>query len=126
MSKARFTNAHQAGAAITSRIIVILAAVIILKDDYLVVWSCAKIESTLSNASMLLSSYPNCAAYVRGTNSNDVVLVKASMSGPGAANAGAALNVPFGMAFWLAVVIHAIGVEVYVSTHQAIYIWIQD
>jgi hypothetical protein len=93
----------------------ILAAVIISQDEYLVVWPCAKIESTLSNPSTLLSSYPECAAYVSGTNPNGFAVVKARLSGPESANAGAALNVPFGMALWLAVVIHAIGVEVYVS-----------
>jgi hypothetical protein len=93
----------------------ILAAVIISQDDYNVVWPCAKIESTLPNRSLLLSSYPDCAAYVDGTNRDKVAVVKANIGGAGAANAGAALNTAFGMALWLAVVIHAIGVEVYVS-----------
>lgn len=39
----------------------------------------------------------------------------ADMGGSSAANAGAALNVNFGMALWLAFALHAVGVEVYVS-----------
>lgn len=60
-------------------------------------------------------SYPSCAAYVNGTDLNEFALVKASMEGPDGANIGAALNVPFGMALWLSVAIHAIGVEIYVN-----------
>jgi hypothetical protein len=93
----------------------IIAALIISKDDYFVAWPCAKIETTLDEGSSLLSSYPACAAYANGTNPQEFALVKASMDGPGGGNAGAALNVTFGMALWLAVAIHAIGVEVYVS-----------
>jgi hypothetical protein len=108
-------NTLQAGAIITARFIMIIAALIISKDDYFVAWPCAKIETTLDEGSLLLSSYPACAAYVNGTNPQEFALVKASMDGPGGGNAGAALNVTFGMALWLAVAIHAIGVEVYVS-----------
>jgi hypothetical protein len=115
MPQLSIANDCQAGAIITSRIIMILAAVIISQDNYNVVWPCAKIESTLANRSTLLSSYPDCAAYVDGSDPDQLAIVKANIGGDGPANAGAALNTAFGMALWLAVVIHAIGVEVYVS-----------
>ncbi|EAT90153.2 hypothetical protein HBI56_045440 [Parastagonospora nodorum] len=102
-----------AGAIITNRLIMIIAAMIISKQEYFVAWPCTKIESTFSDASEFLSSYPSCAAYINGTDLTEFALVNASMDGPGGANAGAALNVPFGMALWLSVVIHAIGVEIY-------------
>jgi len=93
----------------------IIAAMVISKQDYFVAWPCAKIQSTILDASAFLASYPSCAAYIDGTNLNEFALVKASMEGLGGANVGAALNVPFGMALWLSVAIHAIGVEVYVN-----------
>lgn len=94
----------------------ILATVIISRSgDYFAVWPCAKIESTLPDTSMLLSNYPGCAAYVDGTNVNELAIVKADLGGDTGANAGAALSMSFGMALWLSTVIHAIGVEVYVS-----------
>lgn len=83
--------------------------------DYFVVWSCAKIEATLPSPSMLLSSYPDCAAYANGAIPDQVAIVKADLGGETGVNSGAALGVSFGMALWLATVIHAIGVEVYVS-----------
>lgn len=47
----------------------------------------------------------------------DVVAVKALLTGPVVykETAGAALRLGFGMALWLALALHAIGVEVYVS-----------
>lgn len=104
-----------AGAIITARLIMIIAALIISEGEYFIAWPCSKIDSTLDPGSSLLSGYPACAAYVSGTNSAEFALVKASMKGPGRANVGAALNMPFGMALWLAVAIHAIGVEIYLS-----------
>jgi hypothetical protein len=110
----------QAGSIVTTRIIMILATVIISKSGgYYTVWSCAKIEATLPNASMLLSKYPACGAYANGSNPNEVAIVKADLDGDTGANAGAALGLSFGMAVWLATAVHAIGVEIYVSTLQA-------
>lgn len=94
----------------------ILATVIISKSgDYFSVWSCAKIESTFAEKLMLLPNYPECAAYVNGTNPNQLAIVQANLGGETGANAGAALSMSFGMALWLSTIIHAIGVEVYVS-----------
>jgi hypothetical protein len=93
----------------------ILATIIISSSgEYYAVWTCAKIEATLPKPSMLLSKYPACAAYADGTNLNEVAAVKADLGGDTGANAGAALGMSFGMALWLAVAIHAIGVEIYV------------
>lgn len=63
----------------------------------------------------LLSSYPACASYVDGSNLDQVAAVHANMNGESAANAGAALDLNFGMALWIAFAIHAIGIEIYVS-----------
>ncbi|KAH8728246.1 hypothetical protein GQ44DRAFT_824540 [Phaeosphaeriaceae sp. PMI808] len=105
-----------AGSIITTRIIMIIGTVIIsASGDYQAAWPCAKIEATLSNKSMLLEKYPSCAAYANGTNSNEAAIVIANLSGDTAVNAGAALNMSFGMALWLAAAIHVVGVEVYLN-----------
>jgi hypothetical protein len=83
--------------------------------QYHTVWSCAKIESALPSPSMLLEMYPTCAPYADGSNPDELAIVLANLDGDTGVNAGAALNMSFGMALWLSVVIHAIGVEIYVS-----------
>jgi hypothetical protein len=93
----------------------ILATMIISKTGaYYAVWTCAKIEATLPKASMLLSKYPGCAAYANGTNIYEVAAVKGDLDGDTGVNAGAALSMSFGAALWLALAIHAVGVEIYV------------
>jgi hypothetical protein len=98
----------------------IIAAMIISKEAYFTAWPCAKIASILNDPSELVSSYPACTSYVNGTNLQEFALVKASMDGPGGSNAGASLNTTFGMALWLSVVIHAIGVEIYVGPAETV------
>ncbi|KAH7066982.1 hypothetical protein BKA63DRAFT_523509 [Paraphoma chrysanthemicola] len=103
-----------AGAIITSRLIMIIATSVISSvGGYYQVWPCAQIEATLSDPSPLLSKYAACDAYVNGTKANAVAVVEANLSGESAVNVGAGLGVSFGMALWLAVAIHAVGVEVY-------------
>ncbi|KAF1844308.1 uncharacterized protein K460DRAFT_162021 [Cucurbitaria berberidis CBS 394.84] len=102
-----------AGAIITNRIILILATIIIKNQGYYTVWPCAKIEATLPSPHLLLNRYPTCAAYANGTSPDQVALVAATFGEGDATNTGAALNINFGMALWLAFAIHALGVEVY-------------
>jgi hypothetical protein len=94
----------------------IIAANIISGQSYYIVWTCAKIASTLANnATLLLDDYPSCAAYADGSNLGQVSAVAANFNGKGA-NVGAALNMTFGTALWLSTAIHALGVEIYVSS----------
>ncbi|KAF1914595.1 hypothetical protein BDU57DRAFT_588860 [Ampelomyces quisqualis] len=103
-----------AGSIITTRIIMILVTIIISKTrEYYTVWSFAKIEFTLPSSSMLLLQYPTCSSYVNGSNPAQVAPVLAKLDGDTGVNAGAALNLSFGTGLWLAVVLHAIGVEIY-------------
>jgi hypothetical protein len=92
----------------------IIATLIISKaGTYSALWPCAKIAATLPNVHMLLPLYPSCAAFANGTDPNAVAPVLANLGGKTAANSGAALNLSFGMALWLATAIHAIGIEIY-------------
>lgn len=93
----------------------IIGAMVISNKNRYAVWPCAQIADTIAGDMDLVSAFPACASYADGSNLNQVSAVLASMDGDSAANAGAALHVSFGMAIWLATVIHAIGVEIYVS-----------
>jgi hypothetical protein len=108
---------EKAGAIITNRFIMIIAAKIISQmNSYYTVWPCAKILSAYGNAvPAVMKFYPECAAYLNGTSPLQQVTVHASMNAGTPVAAGAALNVSFGMALWVATVIHAVGVEIYVS-----------
>ena len=94
---------------------------IIKNQGYYAVWPCAKIEATLPTPHLLLDRYPACAAYANGTSPDQVAAVAATFGEGDATNTGAALNVNFGMALWLAFAIHALGVEVYLhlTTQEA-------
>ena len=102
-----------AGAIITSRLIMIIAVQIIANHGYYVVWTCAKIAATIPDGVDLATSYPTCATYVSGTDPQAVSSVAANFGTEDSANTGAALDEAFGMALWLALAMHAIGVEVY-------------
>ncbi|KAF3039390.1 hypothetical protein E8E12_007955 [Didymella heteroderae] len=102
-----------AGSIITTRFIMIISAMIISDKGHYAVWSCAKIAATISKNMDLVPVYPACASYADGSNPDQVSAVLADMGGASAANAGAALNVNFGMALWLAFALHAVGIEVY-------------
>jgi NADH:ubiquinone oxidoreductase subunit 6 (subunit J) len=117
LEAAHFTNKQQAGSIVTTRIIMILAAIVISKTgEYNAAWPCSKIESALPKPAMLLAMYPACAAYINGSNPGQSAVVLANLDGDTGVNAGAALNMSFGMALWLATSLHAIGVELYVGT----------
>jgi hypothetical protein len=68
---------------------------------------CRELASFLDSTA-LLQAYPDCASL------DAWVLVKADIT-KGPEQKAAAMNVSFGMAVWLAVTIHAIGIEAYVG-----------
>ena len=70
----------------------------------------------------LLEDYPVCESFASGSNPDQVAPVLASFAGNSSGGVGAALNLSFGMALWLALNIHAIGIEVYVSTSLCLHL----
>ena len=62
-----------------------------------------------------VAAYPECASYFDGTSPFQQAAVHAKFGGSGT-EIGAALNMCFGMALWVALAMHAIGVEVYVRS----------
>jgi hypothetical protein len=86
----------------------IIAAIIISGKDHYIVWSCAKIASTIAPDIDLIAAYPACASYADNTNPEQVSAVLADIDGTSTASAGTALNANFGIAVWLATSIHAL------------------
>lgn len=102
------------GCIITTRIIMIISTVIIsISPKYYMAQPCDKIDFIIGRE-QTLESYPDCASFYNGSRPDQNVLVLGDFNG-NADKIGTALNLNFGMAFWLALFLHAIGVEIYVS-----------
>lgn len=70
---------------------------------------CDKIATFYDDTASLVAKYPIC-------KDNDAwVAVQGDMSGESAENIATALSLGFSLGVWLALAIHAIGIEVYVS-----------
>lgn len=102
------------GTIITLRIIFNIAGHIITKvNSYDQIQSC---EEVAFLAPPLARKYPQC----RNATGNPKILVHANYEGKGGPeHIGAAIGLSFGMATWLAIAIHAIGVEIYLNLTPA-------
>jgi hypothetical protein len=110
------TDMTQAGSIITNRFILIIGTTTISSiNSYYTSWPCAKIAFVMKSDARTLAAYPGCASYLDGTNPWQEAVVHADFKGEHATEIGAALNMNFGMALWVALIIHAVGVEIYVS-----------
>jgi hypothetical protein len=77
--------------------------------------SCPQIQSAFNGSQKTtLHFYPECMAYFNGSNPDKHALVHANMKGT-AIEVASALGMNFGAAAWLALALHAIGIEIYVS-----------
>lgn len=85
-------------------------------DDRTTTRPCAQIASVLSQ-NATLASYPACSAFFDNPSSaqNLRVVVTANFASSNPMELSAALAIPFGTAGWVALVLHSIAVEVYVS-----------
>jgi hypothetical protein len=63
---------------------------------------------------MAKRKYPDCAIFFNGTNMNQYAVVHAINNG-GPEEVAALLDILFDMTVWLAIVLQAVGIEVYVS-----------
>jgi len=97
------------------RLILVIATTIIASSGYQATMPCAKVNYILQSDEALLQRYPACAPFVNGTNPDQYTIIDANFNGTDAAQIAAAVNMTAGMALWLAFLIHAVGVEVYVS-----------
>jgi hypothetical protein len=80
---------------------------------------CAQIASVFDDSQKAtLKNFPACASYFDGTNPGQYVVVEANMDGNGM-EVAAALGLRFGAAGWLALSLHAVGVELYLRLSPA-------
>lgn len=101
-----------AGSIITLRLIMILSAVTMSKlGGYYRAVPCQQIAFMHDDLDVFASKYPQCQA-ANGTT-DDWVAVKAGFGDKPQVSVALGLN--FGMAGWLALVLHAIGVEIYLA-----------
>ena len=76
---------------------------------------CTKINSVLG-PDMTVNTYPDCINFFNGTNKAQQVVVTANFNSLNPMEIGASLDISFGAAGWLALWIHAILIEFYVSS----------
>ena len=103
----------KASSLISMRIIMQAGKGIISGQGYYTVRTCAQIEFIMRSKGAVLHFYPDCAAYFAG-QLDKVVAVAADMEGNGA-TAASALGIIGVMGCWLALFIHAVAIEIYVS-----------
>ncbi|OLN81155.1 hypothetical protein CCHL11_09527 [Colletotrichum chlorophyti] len=111
-----------AGFIITMRIISFLAARITAGSDsaYYQVKQCAVVDFIFRhNQTRVLSLYPDCGAYYSGENPSAHVLVHANLGAHQPAEIAAGFTSVFDAGSWLALVIHAILVELYLHLTPA-------
>lgn len=102
---------------VTVRIILGAASVIISTlSTYHSVWSCAKIAFTWKfngQEGNYLDSYPACRNTSEANTSSVYIPIKADLTVENVIQNGASLELTFGMAVWLALFLHGVGVEIY-------------
>ncbi|KAJ3137177.1 hypothetical protein HDU90_002349 [Geranomyces variabilis] len=106
------------GSIITTRLIMIVSALVISSTSppYAQARPCMQVLETLNyDQAAVLARYPDCGAAFNGTDPGRLVLVLANFKGGHTEELGVALAVPFGAALWLALAIHAAGVEMYLG-----------
>ncbi|OLN97920.1 hypothetical protein CCHL11_02607 [Colletotrichum chlorophyti] len=110
-----------AGCIITLRLIQFSAAAIISSlGTYYAIRPCDQVAFMVEDKNRTLELYPACATYFSGENPAQQTVVHADiLNSSSAAEAGVAAGMPFGMALWLALAIHAIGIEVYLRLTPA-------
>ncbi|KAF5566925.1 hypothetical protein FPANT_14108 [Fusarium pseudoanthophilum] len=103
-----------AGSIITVRIIMIISAVTMSKNpSFRLPMQCAKVASFYDDTESLIAKYPTCQ------DLDAWVAIQGDMSGEGTENIASALSLGFSMGLWLALAIHAIGIEVYLHLTPA-------
>ena len=65
-----------------------------------------------------LGQYPSCLTYINGSDPNAHASVHATANGL-PEQAAAVLDMSFGMCLWLALALHVIGLEIYVSSPRS-------
>ena len=98
---------------ITLRIIMILSALISSQlSGYTIDMTCGEVHSIIESTSEANTLYPPCG--MPGATPDTLVIVQAKF-GDQPEQIGASLRLSFGMALWMALFLHLVGVEIYLA-----------
>jgi hypothetical protein len=113
------------GTIITMRVIMIISATIVSGMKMASVEPCGKIDYMLDgDRAEVVRRYRGCEAYYSGEDVGRKVAVEAMMNAGGTkAEVAALFNLTAGGSLWLALVVHAVAVEVYVSVSACLNDW---
>ncbi|CAJ2508918.1 Uu.00g139440.m01.CDS01 [Anthostomella pinea] len=108
-----------AGSVITTRFILFSGAAAITRiGGFFLSLPCAKVAWLLGNQENTLSVYPDCGAYFDGSDAHKNIAVLGSIHG-NLAERASALDMTFGTAHWLALLVHVMAVEIYLHLTPA-------
>jgi hypothetical protein len=94
------------------------AIIVSIHGGYYMAQPCDKIDFALKGKENVMQRYPECESFYSGTNTAQHAAVRAKIASSNVIEVSTAFNVTYGMSGWLAFVIHAVTVELYVSNHQ--------
>jgi Predicted membrane protein (DUF2306) len=102
------------GTIITLRLIMVLSALIItMVNSYHTTMSCVEVTSIYESRDLVNKLYPQCSS--PNTTVDDLVIVHASFGSGRPEQIAASLRLSFGMGLWLAILMHMVGVEIYLA-----------
>ncbi|KAB5590032.1 hypothetical protein CTheo_6527 [Ceratobasidium theobromae] len=110
MLRAWFYN----GVTITTRLTALISSQIItIINSYYSLWQCAEIGYVLKSASTLAQQFPQCATPAALENPGSVYVAVHSSWKEGDLGQGSAMRASYGMALWIAMILHCVGIEFY-------------
>ncbi|KAL8709505.1 MAG: hypothetical protein Q9220_005747 [cf. Caloplaca sp. 1 TL-2023] len=102
------------GTIITLRLIMVLAALVASSmSGYYVTMTCGEIFSIFDTKQEALDHYAQCGQ--SGSTLDTLVIVQATFANGQLEQIAASLRLSFGMALWMALFLHAVGVEIYLN-----------
>ncbi|KAL8665983.1 MAG: hypothetical protein Q9168_007578 [Polycauliona sp. 1 TL-2023] len=101
------------GTIVTLRIIMILSALLASQASfYATIMTCGELNSIYDTSSAVNKFYPVCGA--AGATKDTLAIVQAKF-GEQPEQIASALRLSFGMAMWMAIFLHGVGVEIYLN-----------
>ncbi|CAE6477741.1 unnamed protein product [Rhizoctonia solani] len=110
MLRAWFYN----GAFVTTRVTALLSAqVITAVNGYYSLWKCAEVGYVLKTVDALVRAYPECGTPLARQEPRWVHVGVHSSWNEGKLGRASAIRASFGMALWVAMILHFVGIELY-------------
>lgn len=103
------------GTIITMRLVMVISAMIITTiGSYNQIQTCGEVMFNANDSAKVLARYPECD----GAAADKMIIVHAKF-GDQAETIGAALGMSFGVGVWMAIILHLVGVEIYLALTPA-------